>query len=253
MMSDRLQKACEIAVEAGKLAQSMRQNPDRLLARIKGPLDLVTAADIAVENLVRERIRVAYPGEAVLGEESGLAGDSQRTWIVDPIDGTVNFSRGMPDWAVSIAFFDGQDISHGVIHAPDLNLTAFAERGKGCFVGEQRVVPSRHPSDCPLVALGYSLREKTPSYFNRIDRLLEAGFEHRRHGAATICFLGVAAGWFDGFFEQSLNVWDAAAGLVIVEESGGTTKHDTISEFLTGPSDVLARNSNFPELDRILF
>ncbi|WP_299757328.1 inositol monophosphatase family protein, partial [uncultured Boseongicola sp.] len=128
MMDERLQAALDMAREAGELAQRMRESPGVLETSNKGPMDLVTAADHAVEALLRERILTFDPGVAILGEEGGLEGTGKAVWILDPIDGTINFSRGLPDWAVSIACFDGQEITHGVIHAPDLGITAWAKR-----------------------------------------------------------------------------------------------------------------------------
>ena len=252
MIDDRLQAALDMAREAGELAQRMRENPNELNTTIKGPMDLVTAADHAVEALLRERIQTFEPGVSILGEEDGLDGTGKTVWIVDPIDGTVNFSRGMPDWAISIAYFDGEAITHGVIHAPDLNITAWTKRGQGSFLNGRQIVFGDTASQSPIVALGYSQRSTLPGYFARIESLLCAGIEHRRHGAATICFLGVLAGWFDAFHEPALNIWDAAAGLLLVDEAGGTVQHDPFADFLVGPSDVLARNRGFPSLTTVL-
>lgn len=252
MIDDRLQAAIAMAREAGELAQQMRVNPAELNTKIKGPMDLVTAADHAVEDLLRKRILGVDPDVAILGEEGGLEGTGRRVWIVDPIDGTVNFSRGMPDWAISVAHADGAAITHGVIHAPDLNLTAWAKRGSGCFINGRRITFGGAASPSPMVALGHSNRSSLSSYFDRIEGLLNAGIEHRRHGAATICFLGVAAGWFDAFYEPALNIWDAAAGLLLVEEAGGAVSHDPLESFVSQPSDVLAHNTHFADVATVL-
>ena len=252
MMDERLEAALDMAREAGELAQRMRESPGDLETSNKGPMDLVTAADHAVEALLRERILTFDPDVAILGEEGGLKGTGKAVWILDPIDGTVNFSRGLPDWAVSIACFDGQEITHGVIHAPDLDIIAWAKRGHGCFLNGRQIVFEDTVPESPIVALGYSPRSALPDYFARIEILLGAGIEHRRHGAATICFLGVLAGWFDAFHEPALNIWDVAAGLLLVEEAGGMVRHDLLADFLVGPSNVLARNRGFPSLAPIL-
>ena len=241
-----------MAQEAGAVAQKMRANPAELDTKIKGPMDLVTAADHAVEALLRDRILACEPDVAILGEEGGLEGSGQNVWILDPIDGTVNFSRGMPDWAISIACSDGKSITHGVIHAPDLNLTAWAKKGCGCFINGRQITFDDTASPSPIIALGYSSRSALSAYFDRIERLLDAGIEHRRHGAATICFLGVLAGWFDAFFEPALNIWDAAAGVLLVAEAGGTVSHIPLDQFLLHPSDVLARNTRSDVISQIL-
>jgi len=252
-MSDvDLRPVLDMAREAGALAQKMRSDPDGPGAEEKGPMDIVTAADHAVETLLRARIRKIDPNAGILGEEGGLQGDGRDTWIVDPIDGTVNFYRGMPDWAVSIARFDGARLTLGVIHAPDLGLTAWAERGRGSYLNGKRIAFGGVPTRSPLVALGTSSRSSLSAYLHRIETLRDADVEHRRHGAATICFLGVLAGWFDGFHEPQLNIWDAAAGLLIVAEAGGAIDHDRFDTFLAGPSDVLALNRAHPELAALL-
>ena len=251
MMDERLKVAVAMAREAGELARRMRADPGALDIRAKGPLDLVTAADYASEALLRHRILEFEPDTAILGEEGGLSGTGKGTWIVDPIDGTVNFSRGMPDWAVSVAYFDGVAISHGVIHAPDLDITAWAAKGGGSFLNGRSVTFDRAIPQSPLVALGYSSRDPLPGYLDRIERLLNAGVEHRRHGAATICFLGVLAGWFDAFYEPSLNIWDAAAGLLLIEEASGLAHYDPFPNFLAEPSDVLVRNRSVMNLETV--
>lgn len=242
MSDERLKFAIEIAHEVGLLAQKMRHDPMILSTEIKGPMDLVTAADHAVEDLLRARIAEFDADAAILGEEGGLIGDTSAMWILDPIDGTVNFARGMPEWAISIAYFDGTNLTHGVIHAPDLGLTAAAIRGGKATLNGVEITFDKTPSLSPIVALGYSPRSSLKGYFECIERLLNTGVEHRRNGAATIGFLGVLAGWFDAYFEPQLNVWDAAAGLVLVEAAGGRVRHDPFESFLNQPSDVVAQN-----------
>lgn len=246
MLDDRLNAMLDMAREAGRLAQDMRNDPSMLEAREKGPMDLVTAADLAVEALLRDRIQAFEPGVSILGEEGGLTGTGDQTWILDPIDGTVNYSRGTPNWAISIGTFDGTALTHGVIHAPDLDMTAWARRGQGSYLNGRRILFEKEGIGAPIMALGYSPRTSLSEYFREIEGLLDAGIEHRRYGAATICFLGVLAGWFDAFHEGALNIWDAAAGLLLVEEAGGVIVHDPFDRFLTDPSRVTACNAGFP-------
>lgn len=247
MHDDRLTAMLEMAREAGQMAQQMRHNPDSLNTREKGPMDLVTAADLAVEALLRDRIEALEPGVAVLGEEGGLKGAGLETWILDPIDGTVNFARGTPNWAISIGTFDGRALTHGVIHAPDLGMTAWARRGLGCYLNDRRVTFDPAPVPTPIMALGYSQRTPVSEYFEQIETLLDAGIEHRRYGAATICFLGILAGWFDAYHEGALNIWDAAAGVLMVEEAGGRVTHDPFDAFIAAPSRVTTCNAGFPK------
>ena len=123
-LHDRLTLAVSLAREAGALAHTMRASQEGLTIDAKGPQDFVTAADLAVETLIRERIAQQFPNDAILGEEGGRHGNtsSGEVWIIDPIDGTTNFMRGLPDWAVSIACANEGEIVLGVIFAPDLDL-----------------------------------------------------------------------------------------------------------------------------------
>lgn len=252
MTVDRLALAVSLADEAAALARSLRSDPERLDITEKGPMDLVTAADHAVEALVRNRLAEADPAASVLGEEEGRTGAGRACWIVDPIDGTVNFARGTPDWAISIAYFDGEALTAGVIHAPDLGLTAAAARGGKARLNGVEIRLDAARTTGPIVALGYSARGSLPDYLARIEALLADGIEHRRHGAATIGFLGVLAGWFDAYHEPMLNIWDAAAGLVLIEAAGGLVHHDPLASFLERPSEVLAETGQIAGLRSLL-
>ncbi len=242
IFDDRLNQMVAMAEKAGDLAREIRADPNRLRVEEKGHLDLVTAADHAVEAYLRDEIDKVQPDATVLGEENGLVvvGESSDIWIVDPIDGTVNFSRGMPDWAISIACFDGEKLTHGVIHAPDLNLTAAGQIGNGAALNGRTTRFENIDQPTPLVSLGYSPRMSLDDYLSTIRELLDQGIEHRRHGAATIGLLGVFAGWFDAYFEAELNIWDAAAGLVLIEAAGGSVRHEPFAKFLGNCSPVLA-------------
>lgn len=249
-MSDtRLEFAEALARRAGQLAVDLRQHPDGLTIDTKGPQDFVTAADLAVETLIREAIAVAYPDDAVLGEEGGLTGDAAACWIIDPIDGTANYMRGLPDWAVSIGYFDGKDLTHGVIFAPDHRALASARTGQPARLnGAQINVSDRVDFDQSMVVLGYSRRVGLSDHLDRIGRLLESGCEYRRQGAATIGLLSVAAGRVEAYYEPSLNVWDAAAGIVIIRAAGGAVAAPAFPGFLQSPGEVMAANGNMDRL-----
>ena len=252
MDTKRIPDLIALAEEAGRLARRMRATPEQLATRIKGPMDLLTEADLAVERLLREGLDRIDPDAAVLGEEGGLQGEGRATWIVDPIDGTVNFSRGSPDWAVSIAWADAAGIGAGVIHAPDLGKTAWAVRGAGSWLNGERIVFPDHPVEGPIVAIGHSARTPLQPYLDRIARLAEFGVSHRRSGAATICFLSVLAGWTDAFHEEDLNLWDVAAGLLLIDEAGGTIHHAPLPCFFKQPSRVIACNRARADLADLL-
>ncbi len=253
MNADRLGFAVALARKAGQLAQEMRDQAGGLDYTLKAPEDYATNADYAVETLIRERIAQTYPDDGVLGEEEGLKGRIDGCWIVDPIDGTTNFSRGMDDWGISIGYFDGTAFELGVIYAPDKGLMSTGQLGRGAFVNGRPVDFSKvHPDQVRLVSIGYSDRTPMHEYTDRIVRIREAGMDHRRHGAATIGFLGVLSGWFDAYYEHVLNIWDAAAGLAIINAAGGVIEHGPLDAFVQRPVNVLAHNGRIPDLGKIV-
>jgi myo-inositol-1(or 4)-monophosphatase len=226
----------------------MRASQTGLTVDAKGPQDFVTAADLAAETLIREGIAKAFPDDAVIGEEGGRHGDtsSGEVWIIDPIDGTTNFMRGLPDWAVSIACASDGVIILGVIFAPDHGLmfeglltdTPIARRN-----GETlRIATSTGAADA-LIAVGWSARTKFEKHVSFLAEIIESGAEYRRSGAATIGLIGVASGWFDAYVERELNLWDAAAGIAIIKAAGGTIVAPDFTPDLkkTAPFLALAR------------
>lgn len=254
MTDPRLAFAADLAREAGLLAQRLRDRPGGLDVTRKGPQDFVTAADLAVEQLVQDRIAAAFPRDGLLGEEGGLraAAPGNGLWIVDPIDGTTNFLRGLADWGVSIAFAGDGGLTHGAIFLPDLNLMAIAGPHQPALLnGKPTRVSDRAEPDQTVVALGTSDREPLADHLSRIGRLRAAGCEYRRAGAATVGLMGVVAGRVEAYHEAFLNIWDAAAGLVLIRASGGMAQHGDLAAHLAAPVEVLVwngRNSALPGL-----
>jgi len=245
MTDPRLAFAADLAREAGLLARRLRDQPGGLDVTRKGPQDFVTAADLAVERLVQCRIAEAFPHDGLLGEEGGLraATPGAGLWIVDPIDGTTNFLRGLADWGVSIALAGKDGLTHGAIFLPDLNLMAIAGPDQPALLnGKPTRVSGRAEPDQTVVALGTSDREPLAEHLSRIGRLRSAGCEYRRAGAATVGLMAVVTGRIEAYHEQSLNIWDAAAGLVLVRAAGGQVLHVDLREHLAAPSEVLAWN-----------
>jgi len=239
----RLEFTKSLALEAGKLAQEMRTQASNGFIQSKGLQDFVTEADREVERLIKRRIAERYPGDAFLGEEGGSQGNSASLWVVDPIDGTANYMRGLPDWAVSIAFCKNNVIKIGVIHAPDMDQLAWAKLGDGAYVDDEPI----QVSDCAnpataLVMMGRSSRRPVESYLDVVAAIFDAGMEYRRNGAATIGLLAVALGRAESYYEAHVNAWDALAGILLVSEAGGTTYHDPIAAFLEHGSKILVGN-----------
>ncbi|MHA3979143.1 inositol monophosphatase family protein [Halovulum sp. GXIMD14794] len=238
-ISDRLTLATDIAREAGSLARQMRRDPG-LTVDMKGHQDFVTAADRAVEDLVRKRIAEAFPEDGILGEEGGFDGPRERLWIIDPIDGTTNFMRGMPEWAVSIGWADETEVRMGVIFAPDLDAMAVSDGETATLNGQPMKVSTRTDLAQSMVQVGWSRRAPFEWHTDMLTSVVGAGSEYRRVGAATIGLLGVAAGWSEAYYEHYLNIWDAAAGIALVRGAGGSVTTPPLAEMLDKPGPTLA-------------
>jgi myo-inositol-1(or 4)-monophosphatase len=238
-----------IAREAGALlVQFFHQH---LKVEYKGDADLVTAADRASEVLIRERIQQLFPGHDVLGEEQGLNDQgSEYRWYVDPLDGTTNFAHGFPVFCVSMALErrtpeNGQGTRiAGVVYDPTRDELFSAEQGRGARLNGETIHVSKIAKlSESLVATGFPShkRHKNPNiYFYHQITLRTHGV--RRAGSAALDLCCVAAGRFDGFWEFNLNPWDTAAGVLIVEESGGQVSRFDGSPFELNSRETLASN-----------
>ncbi|OIQ31297.1 MAG: hypothetical protein BM562_08320 [Alphaproteobacteria bacterium MedPE-SWcel] len=233
--------ARSLAQEAGQLARAMRAEQGTGFVSVKGRQDFVTKADQAVEAMLRDRILTAFPDDGFLGEETGQTAYGPFTWVVDPIDGTTNYLHGLPEWGVSIACLRKTEIVLGAIALPDLDRIAWCARGEGAFLDGQRMhLPQHAETDSRLAILGHSVRLELQDHLGTIGGLLRVGYDYRRQGAACFGLLAVAAGWADFYFEGHLNPWDAMAGLLLVQEAGGTVRVSDLSQFLKHGGAVLA-------------
>jgi myo-inositol-1(or 4)-monophosphatase len=188
------------------------------------PKDLVTEWDLRSEEVIRRVLGEHMPGVAVLGEETGGEAAAQR-WLVDPIDGTVNFAHGLPIWAVSIGFEDAGEITAGVVAAPVLGWWFEATRGGGARDGSGAAVrPSSIARlDQAILSTGfpYDRATRPDNNFAEWEHLQRRAGACRRLGAASLDLCMVARGWLDGYWERHLKPWDVAAGALIVAEAGG--------------------------------
>jgi histidinol-phosphatase len=212
-MGPDLVLALELADAADRISLPHFRSAD-LRVEAKPDLSPVTQADLAVEETIREQLARARPGDAILGEERGPSGDGARRWIVDPIDGTRNFSRGIPVWATLIALEEAGDVRVGVVSAPALGRRWHAERGGGAWADDDRVRVSavRRIEDA---VLSFALEQPVPELATR-------AWHARAYGDFWGHML-VAEGSIDGAFDAvGVNPWDMAAVQVIVEEAGGT-------------------------------
>jgi myo-inositol-1(or 4)-monophosphatase len=189
--------------------------------RMKGPQDFLTETDAAVERHVRDAIAEAFPGDSFLGEETG-GSVGRDTWVVDPIDGTANFARGVPHFCVSIAFVRDGATEIGAICNPALGELHFARRGAGATRnGEPIRVAATRDFAATCVELGWSNRVRNARYLAALAALLVRGANVRRGASGALGLAWVADGRSDGYAEVHMNAWDCLAGLLLVAEAGG--------------------------------
>jgi myo-inositol-1(or 4)-monophosphatase len=218
----RLHFAEALARSCGELA--IRESA-QLSVSSKGAHDVLTQADIAVEQHIRQAVASAFPGDHVVGEEMGgqsdVAADAD-FWLVDPIDGTANYATDIPRWCVSIAYLQSGKPAIGVLFDPVINRMYAASLGGGAHQNGQLL---RARSTAALkgatVELGWSARLGYKEYLEKADALMAAGSAFVRRGSGALGLADVAAGRVDGYAELHINAWDCAAGVLLVTEAGG--------------------------------
>ena len=241
----RFTAAVAIAEEAATLALQHFERRSELKVELKGLQDHVTIADREVEALIRRRITEHFPEDGLLGEEQGAGGStsSRALWVIDPIDGTTNFVRGLPHWGVCIAFCDDEVVEHGVIVAPVVRERYVARRGRGAFCNDRALSVSKTAKLSESV-IGFGSNKKTPfePYVESLSKLLAEGIEYRRLGCASANLTAVASGKLDGFFEAKLSPWDALAGMLMVRVAGGRCNDYLADDGLLRGNSVLVGN-----------
>lgn len=218
-----LEGAKAAVAEAGERIRADFAAPEGI--RHKGRIDLVTATDLAVEALLKDRLGALDPAATFLAEETaGKTRLDGPAWIIDPLDGTTNFAHGFPFVCTSVAYFDGREVALGLVNAPILGQCFTAGRGLGAFVnGAPLAVSGVGRLEDALVATGfpYAIRENLDEITADMRAVLAATQGIRRPGSAALDLAFVAAGRFDAFYEIGLNPWDVAAGWLLVTEAGG--------------------------------
>ena len=184
---------------------------EKLQVKKKGPSDFVTNADIKVEKIIIEELKKARPNYSFITEENGIKinKDKNNTWIIDPIDGTVNFLHGIPHFAISIAHKSENEIISGLIFDPIKNEMFYAEKNNGAFFNNHRIRVSKKNdlNECLFVTGG------------KLNKEIE--LPYRKSGCAALDMAYVASGRYDGYFQNHLNLWDIAAGIILIKEAGG--------------------------------
>jgi myo-inositol-1(or 4)-monophosphatase len=225
-LSLRMLKSTLIEAAKAGAAEILRFfNNDFKISNKEGVNNLVTEADHAAEKAIFDVIKSKFPDHQLLGEESGeLAQDSAYKWIIDPIDGTVNFAHGIPLNCVSIAVEYNGEIILACVYNPHLNELFFAEKGKGATLNDKPIHVSTQTETikaCLVTGFPYTYINLPNGPLEIFERFIRKGVPVRRLGSAAIDLCWVAAGRFDGFYEHKLEAWDSAAGYLIVEEAGG--------------------------------
>lgn len=223
----------------------------------KGAADFVTNADLKAEQTLFEILTKARPGYGFLGEERGLVEgtDKTHTWIVDPLDGTTNFLHAIPHFAVNIALQrEGEGVVAGVTYNPITNDLFWVEKGKGAFLGaEKRLrVAARRTLDESILATGVPFAGKPghAQFLKELHQVSQKVAGVRRFGAAALDLAWVAAGRFDAYWERNLNPWDIAAGVLMVQESGGkvTTIDEADHDVVAGKSILASNQELYPQI-----
>lgn len=214
------------AVEAGAKQLKLYFNNDNLkISNKEGINNWVTEADHAAEKAIIDVIKSDYPDHFILSEEVGeMATGSDTKWIIDPIDGTINFASGIPICCVSIGVEQNGEMILGAVYNPFIDEFFFAQKGFGASLNNKKIAVSKKTAvlhSCLVTGFPYTYLDMENGPLQVFERLVRKGIPVRRLGSAAIDLCWVAAGRFDGFFEHSLSAWDSAAGYLIVEEAGG--------------------------------
>lgn len=221
--------ALRAARKAGDAIVAAAERMDLVKVQEKEKNDFVTNVDHTAEEIIVEQLRKAYPEDRIIGEESGLLeseSTSENTWYIDPLDGTTNFVRGIPHYAVSIGCVKGGRLEHAVIYDPVRREEFVASRGKGASLNGRRIRVSKATQfNGALLGTGIPYRSSQQphlsGYMDCVEHFAVHGSGIRRAGAASLDLAYVAAGRMDAFWEYGLRPWDLAAGILLVKEAGG--------------------------------
>ncbi len=231
----------EAIKESGKIIQSYF-NGTFLVEHKEGINNLVTEVDKLSEEKIINIIKQYYPEHSIISEEVGeMMLESDYQWIIDPIDGTVNFAHGIPICCVSIGILHKGILIMGAVYNPMMNELFFAERGKGAYLNDVRISVSKKSdfrTACLVTGFPYKWPARGEHPIKIFERFILEGLPVRRLGSAAIDLCWVACGRFDGFWEYNLSSWDVAAGYLLVEEAGGK-----ITNFQGGPYSVFDKET----------
>ena len=236
------------AVKAGAAELSRFFNKSFVVSNKEGINNLVTEADHASEKAILDVIKKEFPGHYILSEEAGeIIQDSSYKWIIDPIDGTVNFAHSIPLCCVSIGVEYNGEIVLASVYNPIMNELFFAEKGKGSTLNDKPIRVSKKQNvlnACLVTGFPYTYLDVPNGPLQIFEKLIRKGIPVRRLGSAATDLCWVAAGRFDGFYEHKLQAWDSAGGYLIVEEAGGKVTDFKGNKFSPYQPHILATNGD---------
>ena len=231
-------KACE---KASKILIRDFGEIEKLQVSKKGPSDFVTNSDLKTEKIIIEELTKGRPDYSIISEENGAKNnkDSKNTWIIDPIDGTINFLHGVPHFATSIALKHNNEIVSGLIFDPIKDEMFYAEKNNGAYLNNKRIRVSKKNDikECLFATSGV------------IEKKME--FSFRKTGSAALDMAYIACGRFDGYFQKNINLWDIAAGLILVEEAGGIINKIDLNNYQELKIIASSPNINSKLMDKI--
>ena len=240
------------ATEAGaRVLLHYFNNKNLQISNKEGINNLVTEADHAAERAIIDTIQESFPGHFILSEEAGeMMMDSEYKWIIDPIDGTVNYAHGIPICCVSIAIEHNGAMIMGAVYNPFLKEFFFAEKGKGSLLNGELIHVTNQTEvckSCLVTGFPYTYLDAPNGPLECFERFIRKGVPVRRLGSAAMDLCWVAAGRFDGFYEHQLQAWDSAAGFLIVEEAGGKVTDYNGNYYSPYQPHLLATNGKIHE------
>ena len=221
-----IRKVEEIALNAGKILLEKLQSG--VLVEKKGAIDLITDADRASEEYILQELKKHFPESSILAEEQGLSQgvDQGSLWVVDPLDGTTNFAHGFPYFSVSIALISAGELRMGVVHNPVSGELFSAEKGQGAYRNGEKIHVSASESvqnSLLVTGFAYDVASRADDNMYEFEQVMKASQGVLRLGSAALDLCNVACGRLEGFWERGINVWDIAAGALVVLEAGGRT------------------------------
>lgn len=253
-LARRTEFAVELARRAGELAMDYYRRLDTLKIESKGHQDLVSEADREVELFVRREISAAYPQDGIVGEEHApVTGSTGFDWVIDPIDGTANFVRGIPQWCVIIACTKDSVAQVGVVHDPVSGETFHGYRGGGAY-SDGRAISVSASDDIGdgSIGVGFNNRTRAENIVPVVADIVGRGGLFFRNASGGLMLAYVAAGRLIGYVEEHMNAWDCLAGLLLIEEAGGWIVEPDARTVLAKGTVVIGGGGIFPDLLKLV-